>query len=145
MVAVATLEARSQADGLEYAWEAGWNPIALVAGGSAGLLATTTGASGPPIVLYLRRLELGPGEVRDALAATFLAINLFAALAITAFAEGFTAPGIGLLTGLAGATLLGQALGRLAFERMAPHWFRWAGLGLVLAAGIASVVAGVVG
>jgi uncharacterized membrane protein YfcA len=121
--------------------EPGW--AAPVAGFTTGVLATTTGTSGPPLVLWFQRLEFSPAEFRDSLAVAFLALNVFSIFALLAFGDGVAGPAPGSLLVLAGVTLAGQLLGRRLFDRLDPGPFRTAGLLLVLCAGIASVVAGV--
>jgi uncharacterized membrane protein YfcA len=121
--------------------EPGWATPAV--GLTTGVLSTTTGTSGPPLVLWFEHLGFGPVEMRDTLAAAFQVLNLLAAAALLAFGDGLASPGTGRLAGLLALTVVGQILGRRLFEGLAPERFRLAGLVVVVGAGIASVVAGV--
>jgi uncharacterized membrane protein YfcA len=105
----------------------------------SGILATSTGLSGPPMVLYLLGHRARPAEVRDTLAAVFLVTGL---LTIVALAVGdLLDPAPGMLLLLA-ATIAGQVLGRLIFRRLGER-HRAATLGvLVVAALVALIPAG---
>ena len=115
---------------------------APVVGFTTGVLGTTTGTSGPPVVLWFQRLEFRPAEFRDSLAVAFLALNVFSVLALLVFGDGVASPALGSILVLAGATLAGQLVGRRLFDRLDSDLFRTAGIVLVVCAGIASVVAG---
>ena len=119
----------------------GSTPGRLAVGFTSGVLTTSTGLSGPPIALWLSRLGLAPGEVRDSLSAVFLAIGVIAFLAL--------APVVGrahLDPALIGAGLAcvvaGHALGRRAFARLDAHRFEPLMRAIILCAGAASIVAG---
>jgi uncharacterized protein len=105
----------------------------------SGLLATSTGLSGPPMVLYLLGHRARPAEVRDTLAAVFLVTGV---LTIVALAVGdLLHPADGMWLLLA-ATIVGQVAGRLVFRRLGDR-HRAATLGvLVLCACVALVPAG---
>lgn len=123
-----------------------WLPMAVGAGGAAGVLATTTSTSGPPLVLFLHWLGLSPMRMRDSITAAFLFLNLVGAAVVIVLVGGQAdAPEPLRLALLLVVTAVGQQLGRVAFERLEPKVFRRAGLALVLVAGIASVLAGAVG
>jgi uncharacterized membrane protein YfcA len=112
------------------------------AGLTTGVLATTTGTSGPPLVLWFEHLGFRPAEMRDTLAAAFQALNLLAAAALLLFGDGLASPGATELITLIAIAIVGQFVGRRLFESLPPERFRLAGLLVVAAAGIASVVAG---
>jgi uncharacterized membrane protein YfcA len=112
------------------------------AGLTTGVLATTTGTSGPPLVLWFEHLGFRPAEMRDTLAAAFQVLNLLAAAALLLFGDGLASPGTAELITLVALAVVGQLIGRRLFEGMPPERFRLAGLILVAAAGVASVVAG---
>ena len=114
---------------------------AYPAGVAAGVLTTSTSLSGPPLVLWLLARRARPGEVRDSLAASFLALNVAGASGLLLAGGIDRLPGVALLTLLV-PTVLGQVLGRRAFERLDPSGFRAAALVLVTSAGAASVLAG---
>lgn len=117
-----------------------------VAGGLVGLvsgaLTTSLGVNGPPVALWLEARGSDPGEMRATLAASFLALNLcgFAVL-IAAHGPGDVA-GPGRLLPLAACVVAGHVAGAMAFRRLDPGTFRIAVLALVIAAGVASAVAG---
>ncbi len=83
-----------------------------VAGVTAGALGTSTSLNGPPLIFCLLARRATPGEMRDTLAAIFLAEALVGLPALL-LSGAFTAPrAIGILL-LAG--ILGQLIGRRAF------------------------------
>ena len=107
----------------------------------AGVLTTTTGTNGPPLVLWLERRRTAPAETRDTLAVLFLALNLLGALVLTAsgrMGQGFR-PEVMLV--LLAAAVIGHVVGRRLFHLLDPRRFRAAGLTLSALAGVASVVA----
>ena len=117
----------------------------LAVGLLSGALTTSTSVNGPPLVLWLERQGLEPGEMRSTLAAAFLALNA-AGLAVLVAVEG--AGGVaepGELLPLLALTGAGYAAGAAAFRRLDSRHFRVAVLVLVAAAGAASVVAGLAG
>src|SRR5436190_1817160 len=120
-------------------------PATIVVGVAAGTLTTTTTVNGPPIVLWLQRRGASAGQARDSLAAAFAVLNLLGAAAVTVAPGGVGGPGARPLTvlWLLPALLAGQLIGRRIFDRLDPARFRALALGLVLAAGVASIVAGV--
>jgi uncharacterized protein len=115
---------------------------ALVVGLASGALTTSTSVSGPPIVLWLRAHGLGPGELRASLAASFLALNL-AGWAVLLGAHGTGAlAGSGTLAVLAALVAGGYLVGAKLHTRLDHRRFRTLVLVLVVAAGVASAVAG---
>jgi uncharacterized protein len=105
----------------------------------SGVLATSTGLSGPPMVLYLLGHRARPAEVRDTLAAVFLATGLLTIVALEVGDLLHPAERMGLLLA---ATIAGQVSGRLVFRRLGER-HRAATLGvLVLCALVALVPAG---
>ena len=121
----------------------GW--AAPTAGLATGVLSTTTGTSGPPLVLLFAHLGFTPAQFRDTLAAAFMALNVLGIAALGVFGGGVAAPPALELSALLGLAVLGQLAGRRLYGRLAPDQFRAAGLILVVCAGIASVVAGLSG
>jgi uncharacterized membrane protein YfcA len=114
------------------------------AGLLSGLLATSTGASGPPLVVALHGRAVAPPVFRSTLAIVFLAQGVIAAVAF-AVAGQFTADawlvlGAGL-PGLAAAVLAGERL----FARVDGRRFRGLVLAMLSASAIASLVAALVG
>ena len=115
------------------------------AGLSTGVLTTTTGTSGPPLVLWFEHLGCSPHEQRDTLAASFLILGFLGvgALLIPGGAN-FSLDPVHVAVLLA-CTLIGQVVGREVFVRLDPRAFRMIGFALVLLMGVASIVAGVAG
>jgi uncharacterized protein len=104
------------------------------AGFASGVLATSTGTNGPPVVLALQARRVPPGEFRATLAATFMLQGLVALLGF-ALAGRLTA-GVGrvVLVGLPGL-VVGRLLGDRLFARLDPRRFRGLVLALLLATG----------
>jgi uncharacterized membrane protein YfcA len=109
----------------------------------AGLLTTTTGTNGPPLVLWLERRRVGPADARRTIAAVFLALNVLGAVALAVVGRSGAAARPVLLGVLLGAALLGYLAGAAAFRRLDPRRFRAAGLVLCVAAGLAAIASGV--
>jgi uncharacterized membrane protein YfcA len=114
------------------------------AGLAAGVLTTTTGTNGPPLVLWLQRRGATPLETRDTLGALFLCLNLLgaAALAVTGRAGQAFRPEV--VFPLLAVAVVGHAVGRRAFHRLDARRFGAAALAVSALAGAASVVAGLV-
>jgi uncharacterized protein len=125
-------------------------PVPATAGGAAvagvlsGVLTTSISVSGPPVVLWLEALGLRPDELRASLAGSFLFMNVAGGIVVVA-AGGTGAVRPDVLLALLVLVLVGHALGRLAFRRIAGPAFSLVALGLVFCAGVASLVAGVAG
>lgn len=115
-----------------------------VAGVLSGVLTTSISVSGPPIVLWLEALGLRPAELRASLAASFLFMNVAGGIVVVA-AGGTGAVRPDVLAPLLGLVLAGHVLGLLAFRHIAGPAFSLVALGLVMCAGVASLVAGVAG
>lgn len=109
---------------------------------AAGLLTTSTGTSGPPLVLWLSRIGASPTEMRDSLAAAFLALDALAVIALALPGGADLELDAGTTTLLLAATLTGQLFGRAVFVRLDAQWFRRIGFALIVVTGIASVAAG---
>ena len=106
-----------------------------------GGLTTSTTVNGPPLALWLFARGASPAEVRDTLAAAFLALNVLGLTAVALTGEGL-AGDAGYLALLVPLTALGWLAGRPAFQRLRGGGFRLASLLVVMAAGLASVLAG---
>jgi uncharacterized membrane protein YfcA len=102
----------------------------------SGVLATSTGLSGPPMVLYLLGRDARPAEVRDTLAAVFL-ITGFLTIAALAVA-GLLDPTDGVLVLLV-ATVAGQVAGRFVFRRLGAR-HRVATLGVLIGCALVALV-----
>ena len=117
-------------------------PETALTGLLTGTFTTTTGTNGPPMVLWLQRAGATPAEMRDTLAGAFLVLNVAGAVVLAVAAGARQQLELDVVVPLLAALVAGQLLGRLAFERIDPVRFRQAGLALVLAAGVASIAAG---
>jgi uncharacterized protein len=142
VVVAAAVQARTRTPTPSPAAGSGPAWAAPVVGLTTGVLTTTTGTSGPPLVLWFQRLGLRPAEIRDSLAAAFLALNALGTVALGAFGGGLASPDPVYVVGLVILTTLGHRAGRRLFERLEPNRFRDVGLILVVLAGIASTAAG---
>jgi uncharacterized protein len=118
-------------------------PATIGAGVTAGALTSTTTVNGPPIVLWLRHSRAALGETRDTLAAAFAVLNLLGAVAVVSVG-GDGGSGVRPLTvlWLLPLVVAGQLVGRRIFDRLSPTRFRAIALVLVVAAGAASIAAG---
>jgi uncharacterized membrane protein YfcA len=117
-------------------------PAALT-GLVSGALTTSISISGPPIVLWLDARRAPPTEFRATLAAAFLALNFAGWVALLAGGGVGELAGVGVLLPLLALVLAGHFAGALLFRRLDSGSFRFAVLGLVMAAGVASTVAGI--
>jgi len=90
-----------------------------VAGFSAGALSTSTSLSGPPLVFCLLARAVRPAQLRDTLAAIFIAESVIALPALFASDTLDMPPAVGalLFAGLAGQLLGRRAFGWLQGER----------------------------
>jgi uncharacterized protein len=102
----------------------------------SGVLATSTGLSGPPMVLYLLGHRFRPAEVRDTLAAVFLITGI---LTIAALAVGGLLDPAEHLVLLLVATIVGQVAGRFVFRRLGDR-HRAATLGVLTLAALVALV-----
>jgi uncharacterized protein len=119
----------------------GW--VGAGVGVLAGILTTTTGANGPPQMLWFHRIGATPAELRDSLTTMFLALNALGALTLAVFGHEhptFAPPTVAVLLIL---TAVGHWIGRRVFERSDAARFRRLSVALILAAGVASIVIGV--
>jgi uncharacterized membrane protein YfcA len=87
-----------------------WSTAA--AGVSSGALSTATSLSGPPLVLHLLARGLSPQQMRDTLAAVFVALAVLSAAALLIAGTFVTPSGLGVLLA---AGLAGQVIGRRGF------------------------------
>lgn len=108
----------------------------------AGVLTTTTGVNGPPLLLWLLRLARRPDEVRDSLTTCFLVLNVGGALAVVVLGGSGRELDVPLLLWLIPLVALGYVAGQAVFRRLEARRFRALALALVVGAGAASVAAG---
>jgi uncharacterized protein len=112
----------------------------VAAGFTAGLLSTSTGTSGPPLVIVLHARGLDPRAFRGTLASVFLVQG---AVGIVAFALAGQITGAAwrvLLAGLPGLAL-GIVAGDALFARVDRQRFRRLVLGMLVASGLLAIVA----
>jgi uncharacterized membrane protein YfcA len=114
---------------------------ALAVGLASGALTTSTTVSGPPIVLWLQAHNVPPEQFRASLAACFLGLSVAGGAVLAA--GGLLAVDPTVVLPLLGLTVAGQIAGERAFRRLDPLGLRSVVLGLVFAAGVASLVAGI--
>lgn len=116
---------------------------ACAVGLASGALTTSTTVSGPPIVLWLQSHGVAPAELRASLAVSFLGLSVAGGALLAA--RGVLAVEPAVVVPLLAVTALGHLLGARALRALAAPRFRSAVLALVLAAGVASLVAGIAG
>jgi uncharacterized membrane protein YfcA len=109
-----------------------------VAGFTAGVLSTSTGTSGPPIVIALSAKEMPPVPFRATISVIFL-IQSGVALLAFALARQFDLDAV--LVALAGlpGVLLGAFVGERGFRRLDPVAFRRVVLAMLLTSGIVAL------
>ena len=117
----------------------------LALGFVTGTLSTSAGVNGPPIALWFAHRGLGPAEIRDSLSASFLGLGIIAAVVL---APVLAAADIEVEWGALAAALVcvvaGHAVGRRAFARIDAARYEPLLLAIVVVAGVASIVAGVI-
>ena len=112
------------------------------AGLASGVLATSVGVSGPPLVVWFQAHGLNQQEFRSSLAVSFLGLSLAGGVAVLSAGGGRHLLAVPELAVLIAATLSGWRLGAQAFRRLDPARFRTLVQALLLATGAASVAAG---
>jgi uncharacterized membrane protein YfcA len=108
-----------------------------------GLLTTTTGTNGPPLVLWLERRRLAPADARRTISAVFLALNVLGAVVLAVVGRGGTGARPALLGVLLACAVAGHLAGASVFRRLDPRRFRAAGLVLCTLAGLAALASAV--
>jgi uncharacterized protein len=110
----------------------------LVAGSASGMLSTSTGLAGPPVVLLLASRGLPKHEFRGTSALYFLPMSVagLAVLALRGLVETSEVP-LGLL--LIPAAIAGKAVGTALLRHVSERAFRAITLGLVFLTGALGV------
>ena len=110
----------------------------LVAGSTSGMLSTSTGLAGPPVVLLLASRGLPKHEFRGTSALYFLPMSVagIAVLALRGLVDASEVP-LGLL--LVPAAIAGKAAGTALLKRVSERAFRAVTLGLVILTGTLGV------
>ncbi len=116
----------------------GDRPSELFAGAVSGLLNTSTGMNGPPIVLYLQERGYPPEEFRGALSAFFVVSGVvsFAAFAATGVVSGAA---LALAVGGVPAVFAGNWAGHRLLGRLSHETFRRLVLALLIVTAVAAV------
>jgi uncharacterized protein len=114
------------------------------AGFTAGILSTSTGTSGPPIVIALSAKQLVPAVFRATISAIFLVQG---SAALVAFALGDQVTMDALAVALAGlpGLVLGSIVGERGFRRLDAPTFRTVVLGMLFVSGVVALLGAVFG
>lgn len=108
--------------------------VDAVAGFVSGVLSTTTGTTGPPLVIAMTGRSMAPAASRATLQALFTFANI-SAIGLFVVDGSFTREGVALgLLGLGPATLVRRA-GERSFQRLDPARYRTLVLVLLVLAG----------
>jgi uncharacterized membrane protein YfcA len=110
-------------------------------GFTTGVLATSTGVSGPPVALWLSSRGLRAHAVRDSLGAMFLGLGTIAALTLLPVLHEAHLGAWTLIAAVL-AVLAGHAVGSRLFARLTPRHFEVLLLVITLVTGATSVVLG---
>jgi uncharacterized protein len=117
--------------------------VDIVSGGVSGILSTTTGTSGPPIVIGMAGRDLSPAATRSSLQAIFMVAN-FVTIGLFAADGSLTKQGIGVgVIGLVPAVLVRRS-GERMFRRLNPDLFRKLVLALLFVAGAVALITAIV-
>jgi uncharacterized membrane protein YfcA len=118
-------------------------PTELVAGLLSGAFATSTGTSGPPLVIVFHSESFEPGEFRGTLSASFLAQSV---VAIAAFwvSGHLTADAAKVAVASVPGLAVGWLLGERLFKGIEKERFRRLVLGMLIASGLVSAIGALV-
>jgi hypothetical protein len=112
------------------------------AGFTAGILSTSTGTSGPPIVIALSAKQLEPAVFRATISAIFL-VQGSASLVFFAIGGRITRDAAGVaLAGLPGV-IVGSIVGERGFRRIDTPTFRRVVLGMLFLSGLVALLGAV--
>jgi uncharacterized membrane protein YfcA len=118
--------------------------IDVLAGFTSGVLATSTGTNGPPLVLALHARGVPPAEFRATLAAAFALQDVVAMIGF-GITGHFTAAVWRVVAAGLPALLVGRLVGERVFARLDQRRFRAVVLGVLLATGVISLVEALIG
>jgi uncharacterized membrane protein YfcA len=111
----------------------------VAAGFTAGILSTSTGTSGPPIVIALSSKQLKPAVFRATISAIFL-VQGSVSLVAFAIAGQITRDAVAVaLAGLPGV-IVGSIVGERGFRRLDPPTFRRVILGMLFLSGVVALL-----
>ncbi|MGI8911214.1 MAG: sulfite exporter TauE/SafE family protein [Rubrobacteraceae bacterium] len=117
-----------------------WGPV--VAGSASGVLSTSTGLAGPPIVLLLAARDFPKHDFRSTSALYFLVMSVFG-IVVLAFRGVVQTEHVPLAAVLVPAALVGKVVGTAALKRVSEKAFRGISLLLVLFTGALGVATAV--
>jgi uncharacterized protein len=117
---------------------------ALPAGFLAGVLTTSATVNGPPLVLYLLGRGARPAQMRATLAAIFIALDVLT-LGALALGSALVWPPLSAIVALALVMPFGITGGLWLGDRMPARVYAASATALLLALGVASIVAGATG
>ena len=109
-----------------------------LAGIVSGCLATSTGTSGPPIVITFHGRGLQPNQFRASLAGVFTLQGL-AAIVLFAVSGKFDTQVFWVIAVGTPAMIIGWLAGNRTFDRIAPDRFRKIVLGMLVTSGLVAV------
>jgi uncharacterized membrane protein YfcA len=114
--------------------------IDLIGGGCAGILSTSTGTNGPPLVIALQLQDISGQRLRATLAWVFFASGIFSLVLLAAAGSVNVAS---LVTAGAGwpFAFAGRQLGERAAGRLPPRWARVLVTILLFASATTAIVA----
>jgi uncharacterized protein len=112
---------------------------AAASGSLSGLLATSTGLSGPPVVMLLTARKLAPHPFRVTISAYFLCINIVG-FAILIGQGTVGASQLSVTAALLPAAILGTVAGRQLAQLISPASFRRIILLLLVLTGVLGIV-----
>lgn len=114
----------------------------VVAGAAAGVLSTSTGMNGPPVVMACQGLDLRPRELR-ATSAGVIGIQGLLAAAVSGMSGFFDGDAMRAVAVSVVPTAVGWFLGARAFARFSPTTTRGVTWVLLVASGLLSIWTGV--
>lgn len=112
-----------------------------LAGFFSGILSTSTGLGGPPVVLLMQSQHWPKEIIHPSLAGYFMFLGLFS-LGALALSGKVYAETIITAASLAPALLAGTGLGMIVFQRVNARFFRAFSLAIVICAGLLGVISG---
>jgi uncharacterized membrane protein YfcA len=114
----------------------------VVAGLTSGVLNTSTGMNGPPVVLYLQDAGLRPAEFRGALSA-FFSFSGVISLAVLAASRVVTLAALGLAAAALPMVFAGNWAGQRLYSRIEREMFRRLVLALLTVTALVAVATSV--
>lgn len=115
----------------------------FVTGLVAGTMNSLTSMAGPALGLWLKSHKASPDQIRDTLSALFILLNSTSVIIICTMQHGSIFPTPIMIVGLlAPIMIVTHYVSRKLYRRLATKYFRLATLLVIVAAGIASILAG---